>query len=65
MVQGNINALVLVVGFPDRDTTWQQITNFYDPNYPDKIYPNEFFPKLGTYPNGTTLREKIAINGYV
>jgi|GEM_PF-5311056 len=55
---GHFNALVLIIGFPDRVISWPTINN-------NANYPNEYFPKLGTYPNGITLRDEIATNGPV
>ncbi len=46
-ISGHLKIMIIVAGFPDRDTSWPVIEN--DPE----------FPLLGTFPNGTLLRDSL------
>ncbi len=46
-ISGNIDIMVVVIGFPDRDNSWPVIVD--DP----------FYPILGTFPNGALLRDSL------
>jgi len=48
---GHIKAMVIVIGFPDRNHNWP------------KIYNNEHYPKLGAFPDGTLLSDYINTHG--
>ncbi|MFH1194480.1 MAG: T9SS type A sorting domain-containing protein [bacterium] len=50
-ITGHYTILVLVIGFPDRNTNWPVLEN------------DDAYPLLGTFPNGKLLRDSVKERG--